>query len=61
MITSDRIMWQVFRKFTDVNTPGYVHRQNLGCYTSKKDCELAIKHYESKYPDSFVDGEVHYY
>jgi hypothetical protein len=56
-----RCVWQVFRKFTDVNTPGHIHRQNLGCYGSKQECEQAILLYEGRYPDSFVDGEVHYY
>jgi hypothetical protein len=56
-----RMVWQVFRKFTDVNFPAYVQRQNLGCYPSKRECEHAIQQYQNKYPDSFVDGEVHYY
>jgi len=55
------MVWQVFRKFTDVNFPAYVQRQNLGCYPSKRECEHAIQQYQNKYPDSFVDGEVHYY
>lgn len=58
---SDRMLWQVFRKFTDVNTPWKIERQNLGCYPSRKECEQAIYHYESKYPDSFINAEVHYY
>lgn len=55
------MVWQVFRKFTDDNFPAYIRRQNLGCYASKKECEQAILSYQIKYPDSFVDGEVHYY
>ena len=60
-LQKQNIVWQVFRKFTDENFPGYVQRQNLGCYASKKECENAIYQYEARYPDSFVDGEVHYY
>ena len=56
-----RMVWQVFRKFIDENFPANIQRQNLGCYTSKRECEHAIEQYQWKYPDSFVNGEVHYY
>jgi len=55
------MVWQVFRKFTDENFPAYIRRQNLGCYFSRRDCEHAIEQYQNRYPNSFVDGEVHYY
>ena len=54
------VTWRVFRKFTDINFPEYVQRQDLGVYEHKEQVREAIFNFERKFPDSFVTSEVLY-
>ena len=58
---SDRFIWQVYRRFTDINSEGYVQRQNLGCYPSDEEMSKAVRFYKSRYPDSYVAAEKSFY
>jgi len=56
------ISWRVYRKFTDVNFPAYVKRQDLGDYKSNDNGQVreAIFNFQKKFPDSFITSEVLY-
>jgi len=54
------ITWRVFRRFTDVNFPAYVKRQDLGVFEQKEQVREAIFNFERKFPDSFITSEVLY-